>query len=114
MVPPDIKDDVWGSFRVTDDPNYSHSFYLSKLNYGSPHKSSGPTFMFVFHEETSLVSVLPKKRWKVVKVEQGLLSGARTRGNRHKVKCMKSHPNNMRICLLCKWMDKAAGCQERL
>lgn len=76
MLSSDVKDDVWGSSGVTDDPNYSYSSYFSKLNFGSPHKSSlGPTFMFVFCEEALVASVLPKNRWKGVKMEQGLLSG---------------------------------------
>lgn len=115
MLPSDIKDDSWGSSEVTGDPNYSYSSYFSKLNFGSTHKSSsGPTFMFIFCEETLRVSVLPKNRWKGVKIEQGLLSDARTRSNWHKVKYMKFHLNIVRTCLLCKWMDKAAGCQGRL
>lgn len=82
MLSSDIKEDGWSSSGVTNDPNYSYNSYFRKLNFGSLHKSSsGPTFMFVLHEETLLVSVLPKNRWKGVKMEQGLLSGARTRSN---------------------------------
>lgn len=110
VLPSDIKDDAWGSSEVTDDPNYSSSSCFSKLNLGSPHKSSsGPTFMFIFCEETLLVSVPPKNRWKGEKMEHGLVSGARTRCSRPQVKYMKFHLNIMRTCLLCKRMDKAAG-----
>ena len=53
-------------------PKDSYCSHSSKLNFGSPYKSSsGPTFRFIFSEGTSPVSILHKNRWKGVKMEPG-------------------------------------------